>query len=366
MKKSKMNFAQKFIIIALVLILIVSGIVIYGVYDYYNVEVVNNRQEGQIYDVKDVSEEQMLSMFAKRFNPYLPKINEDTQFTSISNPQKDVTATSGFESYTIINVYDNFYTNYGQIGLTKEDVRGYDNREYHAIREYYLDYPLGIDISLIATPEELNVIDETDMEYMYTQRMGILYMDGLRPSYFENTSLYSKNSVISVASTSFVSYSAYSQRMDRYELGDQLYSGDKNVITQLGEIDVNGIKVEMALSERETGEKERLLEAKNEFILKSKATMVNGRTEYDALNEAFGRSVEEVYDDAIDGGNEMILTLVRGRFRVDGIYYEIVYPLINRWYNTESNNIGAQSTDYQKLSAVATKSMTYLVADFIK
>ena len=42
MKKSKMNFAQKFIIIALVLILIVSGIVIYGVYDYYNVEVVNN------------------------------------------------------------------------------------------------------------------------------------------------------------------------------------------------------------------------------------------------------------------------------------------------------------------------------------
>ena len=340
MKKSKMNFAQKFIIIALVLILIVSGIVIYGVYDYYNVEVVNNRQEGQIYDVKDVSEEQMLSMFAKRFNPYLPKINEDTQFTSISNPQKDVTATSGFESYTIINVYDNFYTNYGQIGLTKEDVRGYDNREYHNYEEYYTnDFPLGLG--------EDNYI------------IGILLGHRLNEDYLFSTGLGSVQAGIQ----SFVSYSAYSKRMDRYEVGDLLFDKKNAVVTELSTVVVNGTKVEIDICEYLSNDKNKLEEER--IYLLNEVKYYNKLIK-DYVKDNYGVNLSDAIEEARNGCDDYLLTLVRGRFRVDGIYYEIVYPLINRWYNTESNNIGAQSTDYQKLSAVATKSMTYLVADFIK
>lgn len=350
MKKSKLNFAQKFIIVALVLIFVACGVVAYGVYDYYNPKVIDNRQNGVVYDLRyDVEENgasDVVSLFAKNFDPITPNLEQDI-LIYLSNPQKDVTATKDYEGYSMVKRFDNVYLTYEQIGLERDDVKGYSNREYHDYNGYYTtDYPLGLGDSYLDSC------------------FGSLCSAGVVAGYFNATTLQPKG--ISSYRISFILYSAYTRRMEKYEIGNQLFEGEASVVTQLGEIEVNGIKVEVAISERTAGCKEQFEEMEENYILMMKAQVEDGVTAYEKFKQTYGRSIEEVFDQGRDGGNDILYTFVRGRFEKDGISYEIIYPLMNRWYNTESNDIGAQSTDYQKLSAVATKSMTYLVADFIK
>ena len=361
--RKKMNFSQKFIIVFLLIAVLACGAVAFYSYDYFKVEEVNNRKAGQFYDVMGVKAKDMKNMFAEGFDPLLPDTSSlhciielmhlNDCFITMNNPEKDVNATDTFESYTMSIVTQAPFVSPEAFGLTREDVSGFNNPTFWLTDNYFaLSGQERVDAMYQSS--EFGKMENDAVLLFWLAEVG----DASKYCAIENLSQIKHLSPD--YDVSYVTYSAYSKKIgrdkegQRYPVSGTLFNDEASKVTQLRSVKVDGVTVNISICEYLSNSE------------KVKRYVKSGRENgyfYDSL-VVTPESIA-IIKELCAGKEDVLYTMISAKFQIDGIKYEIDLPFVPRLYDPSVGYGDKENADYAKLSLAATKSMTYLVTEFL-